>query len=383
MGKGGNNASEGEILSVQNNNNGSPRSVINNDELVKRSSNTTTVKNNDRPWYIRGGFHVNQVGMAFNVCVPPAILLLWTATSVETSSVYYTPMQLFFAAVFVQIAFAAAEKMKTVYCIAVVPIYLASMIAIPGTLSSSIVPLVLAFIVAIWRGGICMSVCLHRYAAHGAFKCGPGMRLILHVLGSAAHQGGPIWWASQHRCHHKYCDVPRDPHSAIIDGVEMAFAFFSTGHEKVEEEFVPNWLDTTFLRLLDTFSFAVCSLEMYLAYYFFGREGLFISYTSQWLCQTSTLWFNIMNHPPGINPDKTCQATNGKGSLNSWYPGFMFLDTICPYYSVIVCEDAHDNHHVHFNLAKREQYDCMYYSFVYPLEKLGLIWDVKTGNHSN
>lgn len=196
----------------------------------------------------------------------------------------------------------------------------------------------------------------------------------------AAHQGGPIWWASQHRCHHKYCDVERDPHSSILDGVEKAFAFFSTGHGDVNEEFVPRWLDTTLLRFLDTFSFAVCSLEMYLAYLVFGREGLFISYTSQWICQTSTLWFNIMNHPEDCNPSKACQATNGKGALQkSWYPAFVFLDTICPYFSIIVCEDAHDDHHVHFNLAKREKYDCMYYSFVWPLEKLGLVWDVKKG----
>jgi len=87
-----------------------------------------------------------------------------------------------------------------------------------------------------------------------------------------------------------------------------------------------------------------------------------------------------MNHPEDCNPSKACQATNGKGALQkSWYPAFMFLDTICPYFSIIVCEDAHDNHHVHFNLAKREKYDCMYYSFVWPLEKLGLVWDVKKG----
>ena len=189
MGKSGN--ASGEILTVDTvnkkkndikNDDGSPKSVL-NDSLfnVKTTNSTTTstILSSNRPWYIRGGFHVNQIGMGFNVVVPPAILLLYSASDTETS------VKLFLVALFVQIVFAVMERMKTVYCIAAVPIYLASLIAIPLTLSSSIVPIVLSVFFAIWRGGICMSVCLHRYAAHGAFKCGPGMRLILHVLGSA------------------------------------------------------------------------------------------------------------------------------------------------------------------------------------------------------
>jgi len=187
MGKGGN--ASGEILTVDTinkkndlkNDDGSPKSIL-NDSLfnVKTTNNTaSTTLSSNRPWYIRGGFHVNQIGMGFNVVVPPAILLLYSASDTETS------VKLFLVAFFVQIVFAVMERMKTVYCIAAVPIYLASLIAIPFTLSSSIVSIVLAVFFAIWRGGICMSVCLHRYAAHGAFKCGPGMRFILHVLGSA------------------------------------------------------------------------------------------------------------------------------------------------------------------------------------------------------
>jgi len=192
MGKGGN--ASGEILTVDTinkkndlkNDDGSPKSVL-NDSLfnVKTTNNTASTLSSNRPWYIRGGFHVNQIGMGFNVVVPPAILLLYSKSDTETSVMNCTPQQLFLVALFVQIVFAVMERMKTVYCIAAVPIYLASLIAVPFTLSSSIVPIVLAVVFAIWRGGICMSVCLHRYAAHGAFKCGSGMRLILHVLGSA------------------------------------------------------------------------------------------------------------------------------------------------------------------------------------------------------
>ena len=190
MGKGNFCNVSGEILTVdtinkkkndlKNDDDGSPKSVLNDSLFNVQTTNnmTSTTLSSNRPWYIRGGFHVNQIGMGFNVVVPPAILLLYSASDTETS------VKLFLVAFFVQIVFAVIERMKTVYCIAAVPIYLASLVAVPFTLSSSIVSIVLAVVFAIWRGGICMSVCLHRYAAHGAFKCGPGMRLILHVLGS-------------------------------------------------------------------------------------------------------------------------------------------------------------------------------------------------------
>lgn len=384
MGKGGNVVSKGEIPTAIN---AKDAAIIeatpsNNGKTVDTTKAGAVV----RPWYVRGGFHVNEIGMGFNVLVPPIVLLTTAATTTFSSihpSFTYTPVQIWIAAVVFQAAIALAEGMITLFCVAVVPIYLASLFILPWTLqTNTIVPsLVLAFVIAIWRGGVCMSVCLHRYAAHGAFKCSSFTRFFVHVLGCAANQGGPIWWASQHRCHHKNCDLPRDPHSAIQHGLERAFAFFSVGHGKVEEEFVPRHNDTWVLRLLDTFSFAVCGAELCAAYHCFGREGLFVSYTSMWLCQTVTLWFNIANHPPDAHPGRVCQAIDSKGKLTGWdlgwYPGFRFFNAVCPIFSRAACEDTHEVHHVHFMLAKREEYDCSYYLFVRPLEKMGLVWDVK------
>ena len=79
------------------------------------------------------------------------------------------------------------------------------------------------------------------------------------------------------------------------------------------------------MRLLDRWSFAVCTLEMAAAYSVCGREGLFVSYTSTWLCQTNTMWFNIVNHPPGTHHDKACQATNEQRMSALWYPLFLLL----------------------------------------------------------
>ena len=61
--------------------------------------------------------------------------------------------------------------------------------------------------------GGCMSVCLHRYFAHQAFKTSRPMQCLVAIGGCHAWQGNPLWWASKHRRHHKHCDGPEDPHS--------------------------------------------------------------------------------------------------------------------------------------------------------------------------
>ncbi|KAL7456155.1 hypothetical protein ACHAWC_007660 [Mediolabrus comicus] len=332
------------------------------------------------PWYVRGGMHVNEVGLAFNIAVP-AVFLVMTASEESKWLTQLSMPQLFVLVLIAQIVAAVVEGKRTTFCTVVFPVYLTTLLVIPSTLSTNpLFTIALATFFALWRIGICMSVCLHRYAAHAAFKCGPTTQLILNILGCAANQGGPIWWASQHRLHHKCCDVERDPHSAILDGVEKAFAFFQT-HRTVVEEFAPRHNDTKVLRLLDTWSFLVCSVNLYLSYCMFGREGLFVTYTSMWLSQTGTLWFNIGNHPPNAHPNKDCQSTNyiggGNGIDTGYYPGFWLLNFIYPYIAGAVAESNHDDHHNHSQLAKREPGDVMYYTFLLPLEKLGLIWNVK------
>ena len=53
----------------------------------------------------------------------------------------------------------------------------------------------------------------HRLLAHGSFKVGRVTQFTLALLGSLATQGGPLWWVSHHRNHHRYSDSAEDLHS--------------------------------------------------------------------------------------------------------------------------------------------------------------------------
>jgi fatty-acid desaturase len=97
----------------------------------------------------------------------------------------------------------------------------------------SIFKLCLAYVTFMSYLGIGMSVCLHRYFSHQAFKTSRSMTFLLAVIGSLANQKGCLWWAANHRKHHKYCDQPGDPHSQTQDGYWFGFVGWSFVYQPV------------------------------------------------------------------------------------------------------------------------------------------------------
>jgi stearoyl-CoA desaturase (Delta-9 desaturase) len=67
-----------------------------------------------------------------------------------------------------------------------------------------------------------ITVGYHRHFAHGSFATSPTVRAVLAVLGGMAGHGPVISWTATHRCHHKYSDVPDDPHSPHLHGTGVA-----------------------------------------------------------------------------------------------------------------------------------------------------------------
>lgn len=350
-----------------------------------------------RPWYAKGGMELAQIGMALNVFLPVVFMASYLEERVRNQ---------FLGLLLFSYTASLATGRETVYCILIVPTFMSSLVLSgylaggeTGNVESSFVlmatALFLSLALSIVKVNVCMSVCYHRFAAHAAFKCGPLTQIGMALLGCLSNQGGPIWWASQHLGHHKHCDVPGDPHSPIISGTEKAFSFFETNLQ-VWEEFAPKHLDSFLLRVIDTFSTVPVSLELLCAYYWMGRPGLFVAYTSGWICQSVTLWFNVANHPPPSESiastanDKAkflakCNAADNV-TMNPWrdpcmknggvYLPFFFLNFLMVTFGCFVDERAHEHHHEHPRLAKRSTYDLAYWGFVYPLEQMGLVWNV-------
>jgi len=374
MGKGGNARGAPDIISriIQDGN----LKDANAKDLSPFIDKTQNASPSDKRWYNKGGIEgVSEIGMGLNVALVP--ILFVTKLAPDGPFLFgFSYTEVYLAALAFNIVSAFfIHKMRTLFCNICCSVYVAFLLAL-FTINTPLVPTCLLIAgIAAWKIAICMSVCLHRYAAHGAFKCGPMLQFVLNLLGCAANQGGPIWWASQHRRHHKQCDVPGDPHSAMLVGTERAFSFFLE-LSSVEEEYAPKHNDNWYLRLVDTWCFAVCTAETLAAYYFFGREGMLVSYTSSWLCQTGTLWFNIANHPPSA-PGKVCKAHCERDAPVEWYPLWQLLHRLHPFLGFFAGEIGHDDHHKHSMLAKRDSTDLAYFLFILPLKTMGLVWDVK------
>ena len=65
--------------------------------------------------------------------------------------------------------------------------------------------------------GLGITVGFHRLFTHRSFKTTRGVRALLAVLGSMAIEGPVLEWVSTHRKHHRFADVPGDPHSPHLD----------------------------------------------------------------------------------------------------------------------------------------------------------------------
>jgi len=82
--------------------------------------------------------------------------------------------------------------------------------------SSSVIPIVLFFLLHWWGSVLMQTFFLHRYASHGMFRLSKGWERFFHAL-TYVTQGSsylvPSAYAYLHRAHHAYSDTEKDPHT--------------------------------------------------------------------------------------------------------------------------------------------------------------------------
>ena len=82
-------------------------------------------------------------------------------------------------------------------------------------------------LVALWAAShflraIGLTLAFHRYFAHRAFQMNRATRFVWTLVGTAAMQKGPLWWAGHHVNHHRFADRDGDPHSPSVSGFYYA-----------------------------------------------------------------------------------------------------------------------------------------------------------------
>jgi len=207
-----------------------------------------------------------------------------------------------------------------------------------------------------------MSICLHRFFAHSAFSTTRSFRFFLAIVSTFAYQGGPLWWASKHRRHHKLCDAPGDPHSPAQLGFMRAFWGWTLdpAERSVDYDFVKHIGGCLELEMLEYiwFFFPVSA--------FFAVRRCGPTPAALWVaapllvCRLVTLLFNVEFHRE--KKGDSCAAVD-----------------VARFLGDLVGESAHGHHHIHPKTLRRPSLgppwaDLPYFIFVLPLLKVGLIW---------
>lgn len=69
------------------------------------------------------------------------------------------------------------------------------------------------FVFYVAATGLSITVGYHRLFAHRTFETNPIVNFLVLFFGAAAFEQSALYWASQHRDHHRYVDTDQDPYS--------------------------------------------------------------------------------------------------------------------------------------------------------------------------
>jgi stearoyl-CoA desaturase (delta-9 desaturase) len=71
----------------------------------------------------------------------------------------------------------------------------------------------------------------HRYFSHRSYKMGRTAQFLMAVLAQTSGQKGILWWAAQHRIHHRHSDREADVHSPVQRGFWWSHAGWVLSNE--------------------------------------------------------------------------------------------------------------------------------------------------------
>ena len=93
----------------------------------------------------------------------------------------------------------------------------------------------------------------HRYFSHRSYKMGRVAQFLMAFLAQTSAQKGVLWWAAQHREHHRHSDDEDDIHSPVKRGFWWAHVgwVLSNEHDSYEPKKIADMARYPELRWLD------------------------------------------------------------------------------------------------------------------------------------
>ena len=220
----------------------------------------------------------------------------------------------------------------------------------------------------------------HRYFSHRTYKTHRIWQFLFAVLGNAAVQRGPLWWAAHHRHHHRYADQPEDVHSPVQKGFLYSHVLWLTTrkHFPTQKNYVRDWMKYPELRWLNRHDIAVpllLALSLFalghvLSVYYpsLGTSGfqmvIWGFFISTVVLFHATATINSLDHMFGTRRYRTPDNSRNNPLLAL----------------ITLGEGWHNNHH-HYSVCTRQGFywwelDITYYVLVL-MSYLGIVRDLR------
>jgi stearoyl-CoA desaturase (delta-9 desaturase) len=215
---------------------------------------------------------------------------------------------------------------------------------------------------------LALSAGYHRYFAHRSYKTSRAFQLVLAFAGGTCTQRGALWWAANHRQHHRHADQPEDVHSPLQHGLFWSHLgwILSKRFEEPRHDRIRDFARFPELRWLDRHHFvpslALAGILLVAGGWPAVIWGSFVSSVFLWHC---TFSINSVAHAFGTRRYRTSDDSRNNALLGLLAMG----------------EGWHNNHH-HQQSSSRLGFfwwevDCTYY-LLRALAAVGLVWDLRT-----
>jgi stearoyl-CoA desaturase (delta-9 desaturase) len=95
----------------------------------------------------------------------------------------------------------------------------------------------------------------HRYFSHRSFKLNRFWQFVLAFAAETSCQKGILWWAANHRHHHRYADQEEDVHSPGLHGIWWSHVGWILSHEydRYDRRMIKDFGKYPELRWIDRF----------------------------------------------------------------------------------------------------------------------------------
>jgi stearoyl-CoA desaturase (delta-9 desaturase) len=203
----------------------------------------------------------------------------------------------------------------------------------------------------------------HRYFSHRAYRLSRVSQFLLAFLGQTSAQKGVLWWASNHRHHHKYSDRPEDIHSPVQNGFWWSHIgwILSGLYDETDYSRIPDLAKFPELRWLNRNQYAATMVYAVALYLAFGWTGLVYGYfLSTVLLWHGTFTINSLMHLFGRRVFPTADQ-----SRNSMIFALITMG-----------EGWHNNHH-YYPISAAQGFTWwqvdMSFSLLWLGEKIGLV----------